>query len=391
LDDGKSRALKQLSQAASLTVTGNTVKVINYSGHKLISGYPEGRRMWVNIKWYDGSGSLLREDGKYGPLTVNVGGTLTQVNTILNPDDPNTKIYEAHYAVTQEWANQLLSLGYPQSLALSFDRVTGAIASTLGQLAAQPPGTYYESFHFALSNSVAKDNRIPPYGMSYDESGRRNALPVPASQYGNPGPGGAYNYWDSFTLNAPAGAVWATIALLYQPTSWEYVQFLHLANNQQNAFLANEGAYLLEAWLNTGMAAPYVMVSATWGSPPAPQLTDLIIDSLNTWSVSKSGSLVGQTSVFQQGATVAIKARSVDAAGIPLSGAQVFLEIRNAGGGLITALQGFTDSNGYAVVKWKTQRTQAAGTYSASVTHVIKNGYQYNLGASTSRVTFSLQ
>jgi hypothetical protein len=36
----------------------------------------------------------------------------------------------------------------------------------------------------------------------------------------------------------------------------------------QNAFLANEGINLLNAWLNTGMAEPYVMASAVWGSPP---------------------------------------------------------------------------------------------------------------------------
>jgi len=270
LNAGKSRAQQQLQLAASLFVSGNTLKITNLTGHKLISGYPEGRRMWLNVKWYDSGNTLLREDGKYGPLAVSTPGVPSQVNTILNLADPNTKIYEAHYAMTQEWANQLLALGYSQSLPLSFDRVTGTVDYTLGQLAAQAPGTYHETFHFVLNNTVAKDNRIPPYGMSYDEARKRNALPVPAGQYGNPGAGGTYNYWDTITLNPPAGAVYATINLLYQPTSWEYIQFLYLANNRQNAFLADEGTNLLQAWLNTGMAAPYVMASATWGAPPAP-------------------------------------------------------------------------------------------------------------------------
>ena len=65
-------------------------------------------------------------------------------------------------------------------------------------------------------------------------------------------------------LNPPPGATRAEIRLLYQPTSWEYVQFLYLANNGQNAFLANEGVNLLNAWLNTGMAEPHVMATATW-------------------------------------------------------------------------------------------------------------------------------
>jgi hypothetical protein len=131
-----------------------------------------------------------------------------------------------------------------------------------------------------LNNKVAKDNRIPPYGFSYDEARGRNALPVPEDQYGNPGSGGTYNHWDEITLNPPLGATYATIDLLYQPTSWEYVQFLYLANNGQNAFLAQEGANLLDAWLNTGMAEPYVMASATWGSAPAP--CDLSAPTLNS-------------------------------------------------------------------------------------------------------------
>jgi hypothetical protein len=270
LNAGKSRAQQQLNLAASLSVSGNTLKVTNLTGHKLISGYPEGRRMWLNVKWYDGSNTLLREDGTYGPMTVSINGVPTQVKTILDLDDPNTKIYEAHYGMTQEWANQLLALPKPASLPLSFNRITGAVDYTLGDLAAQAPGTYHETFHFVLNNTVAKDNRIPPYGFSYDTARERNALPVPADQYGNPGAGGTYNYWDEIALSPPAGAVYAEIKLLYQPTSWEYVQFLYLANNGQNAFLAQEGVNLLNAWLNTGMAEPHIMASTTWGSAPPP-------------------------------------------------------------------------------------------------------------------------
>lgn len=267
---GKSRAQQQLKLAASLAVSGNTLKVTNLTGHKLISGYPEGRRMWLNIKWYDGNNVLLRTDGEYGALVVTIPGVPSTVETILNPADPNTKIYEAHYAMTQEWANQLLGLGYPSTLALGYDRVSGTVNSTLGQLAAQAPGTYHETFHFVLNNQVAKDNRIPTYGMAYDEAAKRNALPVPAAQYGSPTAGGTYNYWDTISLNPPVEAAYATIDLLYQSTSWEYIQFLYLANNRQNAFLADEGVNLLNTWLNTGMSEPYVMASTTWGTPPAP-------------------------------------------------------------------------------------------------------------------------
>lgn len=108
----------------------------------------------------------------------------------------------------------------------------------------------------------------------------RNTLPVPADQYGGT-PGDTYNYWDARALNPPAGAASATIQLLYQPTSWEYVQFLYLANDGTNAFLANEGINLLDAWLATGMAEPCVMASTTWtGTAQVGTLGDVNGDAL---------------------------------------------------------------------------------------------------------------
>ncbi|MDH7489238.1 MAG: multiheme c-type cytochrome [Anaerolineae bacterium] len=202
LQAGKARAQQQLQLAASLSVSGNILRVTNLTAHKLISGYPEGRRMWLNIKWYDSNRNLLREDGQYGVVTTVNG---VPVKSLINLADPNTKVYEAHYGMTQEWAAQLLAMGYPPSLPLSFNRITGEVEYTLGQLAAQAPGTYHETFHFVLNNTVVKDNRIPPYGMSYEDARKRNALPVPATQYGNPGPGGTYNYWDEITLTPRLG------------------------------------------------------------------------------------------------------------------------------------------------------------------------------------------
>jgi hypothetical protein len=287
LNAGALRAKHTLENAAALEVVDNTLYVYNLTGHKLITGYPEGRRMWLNVRWYDGpdgTGTIVREDGKYGPLEDGLGNPvevvnpadqqLVQVHSILDLDDPYTRIYEVHHALTQEWAAQLLGLGYPAGLVLSYDRYTGATEETLGGLAAQAPGSYAESFHFVLNNKVSFDNRIPTYGMSYDESRVRNALPVPDTQYGNPGAGGRYEHWDEFELSAPSGAVSATIDLLYQPTSWEYIQFLDLANDGSIAFLADEGEYMLEAWLNTPtlMAAPHIMASETFEVPEPGEL-----------------------------------------------------------------------------------------------------------------------
>jgi hypothetical protein len=409
MNDAVPRAQKQLSEAASLVVLDENppkVKVINHTGHKLISGYPEGRRMWLRVTWEDASGNVLRVDGAYGPLFDGQGNPVTvinpadgqpvQVESLLDLYDPNTEIYEAHMGMTQEWAQQLLDLGYPTDLALGYDRTTGTPDFTLGQLAAQAPGTSHETFHFVLNNAVLKDNRIPPYGMDYETARQRNALPVPDSQYGGT-PGGTYNYWDEVTLNNPGNATYATIELLYQPTSWEYIQFLDLANDRQNAFLAEEGVNMLDAWLNAGsadvrMAKPYVMALAEWGKKTVPPEILMIVDSLTTWSVSKQGNFVAEASTFSPRDTVGIRARVIeDQAASPLSGAQVFLEIHDSGGSLVVSLQGFSDDAGNADTQWKTGRRQATGTFTATVVDVIKSGYVFDPAAGQTTFTFTLQ
>jgi hypothetical protein len=52
LDDGALRAKEQLELAATLSITNNggSVKIVNHTGHKLISGYPEGRRACCSEK-----------------------------------------------------------------------------------------------------------------------------------------------------------------------------------------------------------------------------------------------------------------------------------------------------------------------------------------------------
>jgi len=292
---GQQRAVEHLQQAASLLVEGNNLKVVNLTGHKLISGYPEGRRMWLNIKWYDADNNPLREDGAYGPLVDGngdpvmianpAGGADVQVESIMDLNGSNTRIYEAHYSMTKEWADVLLLTGRSADFVLSYDRSSGTSGTgnyTLGQLAAQGAGTHHETFHFALNNYVSKDNRIPPYGMRYDEAQKRNALPVPDNQYGGNGTGSIYQYWDQLDLDTlkPTGAVSAEITLYYQGTSWEYIQFLNNANDQQNTFLGQEGVNMLEAWINAEvpvaievngdrkMVPPVIMASTTWGTPP---------------------------------------------------------------------------------------------------------------------------
>lgn len=275
MNDGILRAKNNLENSASLSLQGNTLKVVNLTGHKLISGYPEGRRMWLNIVWKDSADNIVREDGEYGSINVGIDvnndGSVNAsdtVDSLLDLNDPNTKIYEVHGAITQGWANKLIAVSPTYAgVPVAYDRLTGAVTYTVGDIAGQTPLTHHETFHFVLNNKVVKDNRIPPYGMDYDESLKRNILPVPVTQYGSAISGGAFNYWDDFQLNPPVNAASAEIKLMYQPTSWEYIEFLYLANNGSVSFLANEGVNILDAWLNTNMAQPHVMESISWTPP----------------------------------------------------------------------------------------------------------------------------
>ncbi|MCA8977205.1 MAG: hypothetical protein KDC98_20960 [Planctomycetes bacterium] len=265
MDRGTLRSRALLQRAAALDVTGNNVRVTNLTGHKLISGYPEGRRMWLRVRWKDEQNNVLRDDGSYGSFTTTVNGTNHTVSSIT---DPAAHVYEAKMGISQDWALQLLGLGVPASLPLSYDPVTGAVQKTLVQLASDPPGTVYETFHFVLNNKLVADNRIPPYGFDYNEAQTRNTLPVPATQYGNPGPSGTYDYFDDVALSPPAGATRAEIELLYQTSSWEYIQFLRLANPGTSSHLANAGIDLFDAWRNTGQSPPEQMSLARWCDLP---------------------------------------------------------------------------------------------------------------------------
>jgi hypothetical protein len=286
MDAAMLRSQAHLQSAAHLAAAQNgsnlEVTVTNLTGPKLISGYPEGRRMWLNVKWFDGADALVHEDGAYGelshdgsPVTVQDNASTTwTVRSILDPD--STKVYEAKPGMTREWAQQLISLGYPGDMVLGWNRYTHTPAHTLQELANSDAGTIFKTFHFVLNNAVYEDNRIPPYLMSYDEAEERNALPVPTTQYGDPGSGGVYNHFDVVPFAIPGGAVRAEARLYYQATSWEYIQFLWKQPTSNplpaSTFLADEGVNMMDAWLNarldeadpnSTMAPPFEMALAT--------------------------------------------------------------------------------------------------------------------------------
>ena len=68
----------QIQNVSYDPVTGQLdFRIVNQTGHKLISGFPEGRRMFVNIRFYD-NGALL---GEVNPYDL-AAGTLLGVRRI---------------------------------------------------------------------------------------------------------------------------------------------------------------------------------------------------------------------------------------------------------------------------------------------------------------------
>ncbi|MCK9996643.1 MAG: T9SS type A sorting domain-containing protein [Candidatus Krumholzibacteria bacterium] len=236
LQDGKLRAIAMLSLAATMDLTitpvdgqpAVTVRITNETGHKLPSGYPEGRRMWLNIKAYDASDVMVYESGHYD----NATGVLSH--------DEDAKIYH----------------------------IEPGISARLAPIIGMEAGP---SFFFPLSDTVYSDNRIPPRGFT-------NAAFVIAQS-----PVVAYSYedgqyWDDTEYILPITARRVDVTYYYQTTSKEYMEFL-VENNHTNDL----SQQVYDAWNNNGKSTPIVVaqqsalldVSAAPEEQVVPRITTL--------------------------------------------------------------------------------------------------------------------
>ena len=134
--DGAERAVQQIGLAASLsTVTEDassvTLRVQNNTGHKLISGFPEGRRMFLNMKFFDSGGNPIEgtEINEYAPL-------------VTHQDAQGNEVYDSGGDLVAETDELVWE------------------ARTSSDLTGED-----HTFHFALATDRYKDNRIPPLGF----------------------------------------------------------------------------------------------------------------------------------------------------------------------------------------------------------------------------------
>jgi hypothetical protein len=189
--------------ATSAGAMNVAVTVTNLSGHKLPTGYSEGRRMWLNLEVHDANGALVFESGAYDAAA----GVLTK--------DAQVRVYE----VLQGLWNR-----------------NGDNACDVVDALQRP------IFHFALSDCIAKDNRIPPLGFTPATATDPNGYlvgPVPAGIYPQAAPGVLVNYdTPSYSVTIPAGTplpLTATARLYYQTSSNDYIEFLR-NEAAENAF-----------------------------------------------------------------------------------------------------------------------------------------------------------
>lgn len=208
-----------------------TLRLQNHTPHKLISGFPEGRRMFLNIKGYVNT-QLVCQINPYDTAAHTLRGLEH------SPSSPPLGVGEEH-------RDDLVYEVHHQS-ALLGSNVT---------------------FHIVLATGREKDNRIPPRGFRIAEAAPRLCEPVwhgqsdtnyfTAAEYA-----GGY---DEVTVSIPAGIERIEAGLYYQTTSREFVEFLRDEINGVGGTLPGQGAggdaaYLvqtdpwfaqLKAWGNT--------------------------------------------------------------------------------------------------------------------------------------------
>ena len=212
----------------ALGVSGLAVKVTNNTGHKLPTGYAEGRVMWLEVT------------GRYGDALVYSSGRWVDGEGLA--DDPQLRTYEARAV---EHATQT-------------------------------------AFHLLRNDTWAVDSRIPPKGLKKgietDPVGDRYA-PLPDDTWPN---------FDVVSYDFPAAMVvdatpedagddvmTLSVRLLYVINTPEYVQFLADENHTNAA-----GQAVVELFAAGGPAAPLEL--AAWSQtvplsglvPPVAETTD---------------------------------------------------------------------------------------------------------------------
>ncbi len=174
------------------------VTVTNLAGHKLPTGYAEGRRMWLHVAAYEGAEKTpFWESGGWNPANGELD------------IDAQTRVYETKQGI---WNAQTQ---------------TCEIADSQGR----------PQFHFVLNNCIAKDNRIPPLGFTGGSSLETRPVGHVYPET-SPGSGRLLNRdVANYVVPVPAtvsGNVRVTATLRFQIASDDYIRFLKNQATERN-------------------------------------------------------------------------------------------------------------------------------------------------------------
>ncbi len=215
-----------------------SVKVTNLSGHKLPTGYTEGRRMWIQVEVKDAANRVVFVSGAYNTAT----GDLTE--------DAQVKIYRKADGIwNRNGTNQ------------------GDISDEKGD----------KIFHFVLNNCIAIDNRIPPLGFTGGNDPETEPVDYSYPET-SPGSGVLVNF-DTTPYQVPVpgllvSPLTVTTRLFYQIASKDYVEFLRneaVTNNFADDCISrttgpvnmSRGELMFDWWQQYGRSAPVQVDSAT--------------------------------------------------------------------------------------------------------------------------------
>ena len=262
LAQGAERAVRTLERSATLEVTSVapelTLEVTNLTGHKLPTGYPEGRRMWMNVKFIAANGSLAGESGEYDASTAtlfhdqNVDGAAGGVV----PHDVLEYTDGAGGGATVPGSSRPTKVWEARSHWDASDCVL------------PDPADCPTEFHFVLNNQRVMDNRIPPEGWTPATFTTGRAEPVIPATYQSAGwqwdylDAGTPVHYDRFSYPLIAGTDRVRLTLNYQTASREYIEALRDDNpGTLTAGGYNRGTLLHEIWEQTGRSAPVPLIS----------------------------------------------------------------------------------------------------------------------------------
>ncbi len=216
-ENGAVRAEQSLRGAVTLEITNAptmasagdrieiTARITNRTGHRVPTGYADGRRVWLAVDLLDTDGNVTAVSGGYDDASAHLDTTDTQLH-----------LYETVHART---------------------------------------GVGHDG-HLALTDTIMRDTRIPPAGF------RPPAGLEPIGIDYSGGANGALRHWDdaTYSVTIPVGALGpltVRVRARYQTTTREYVEMLASANHTDT-----RGAELLARYEASGRDAPFDMAEA---------------------------------------------------------------------------------------------------------------------------------